>query len=355
MGSCTSSPAVAAPPQTTSVVTVTKTETTPVKIEEPVKPVVVPVADIPTPAPVTPAPVPVVEIPTPAPVAPAAVPVEDLVADEQVREVTPTPLADKFISPVSTLLIGDEVPRIEPTAFFGAPGAVQSFPDTNAPPSSPHPQEVIAEAPVVVAAAAAVPTVVAAPEPAIVEAPVAEVPKVEAPIVVVPEIKTPVIETPAVEVPTVEVPKVEVPKVEVPTVEVPAVEVPAVEVPSVAVLAAVEVPAVGVPAVVAPAVEEPKVEVPEVKATPDPAVVLDKLRAALKARGAEGIKGVSRHFAILDDDISGTLSPAEFAEEIRMNNLDLTPEESDALFKHLDVDGSGSVSYFEYVKAIRGV
>jgi hypothetical protein len=48
-----------------------------------------------------------------------------------------------------------------------------------------------------------------------------------------------------------------------------------------------------------------------------PQVILGKLRAELKSRGASGIVGLGRKFRIMDDDGSKSLNMAEFKKAMR--------------------------------------
>jgi len=82
--------------------------------------------------------------------------------------------------------------------------------------------------------------------------------------------------------------------------------------------------------------------------------VLEKLRASLKRRGAEGIRGLGRHFKIVDRDRSGSLDPSEFAHACRINNLGLSEPEQRVLMRAFDQDGNGTVQYEEFLRGVRG-
>jgi len=82
--------------------------------------------------------------------------------------------------------------------------------------------------------------------------------------------------------------------------------------------------------------------------------VLTKLRASLKKRGAEGIRGLSRHFKIVDRDKSGSIDADEFANLCRINNLGLSASDQAVLMRGFDSDGSGTVDYEEFLKGVRG-
>lgn len=82
--------------------------------------------------------------------------------------------------------------------------------------------------------------------------------------------------------------------------------------------------------------------------------VLEKMRTSLKRRGAEGIRGLARHFKICDTNKNGTLDQEEFQKCIRLNNLGLSSEETLLLMRHFDRDNSGDVGYEEFLRAVRG-
>jgi len=82
--------------------------------------------------------------------------------------------------------------------------------------------------------------------------------------------------------------------------------------------------------------------------------VLEKLRTSLKRRGAEGIRGLGRHFKIVDRDRSGSLDADEFAHACRINNLGLSDSEQRVLMRAFDQDGNGTVQYEEFLRGVRG-
>jgi Ca2+-binding EF-hand superfamily protein len=86
----------------------------------------------------------------------------------------------------------------------------------------------------------------------------------------------------------------------------------------------------------------------------DPAVLMDIYREALKSHGAKGIFGLQRKFKIMDDDGSRALSPDEFSKALGEAALSWTPEQHRALFAHFDRDGSGGISFEEFLGAVRG-
>eukprot|EP01031_Cornospumella_fuschlensis_P036535 gene36535-44323_t len=82
-------------------------------------------------------------------------------------------------------------------------------------------------------------------------------------------------------------------------------------------------------------------------------VLLDKLKAEMKNRGANGFIGLQRKFKIADDDNDKTLSLAEFKKAMKETNMSLSDAELRMLFDHFDVDGSGTISYDEFIQGFR--
>eukprot|EP00966_Prymnesium_polylepis_P241292 5580148-Prymnesium_polylepis.1 len=82
--------------------------------------------------------------------------------------------------------------------------------------------------------------------------------------------------------------------------------------------------------------------------------ILDRLRASLKKRGAEGIRGLAKHFKICDTQPQdGTLNRDEFQKCMNINKMPLNADETDALFSVFDRDGGGGISYEEFLQALR--
>ena len=82
--------------------------------------------------------------------------------------------------------------------------------------------------------------------------------------------------------------------------------------------------------------------------------VMDKFRERILERGGKGILGLARQFKIFDDNRSGTLDLPELTKAIKDFKVDLTNNEIKILFNLVDVDGSGEVSYDEFLRQIRG-
>lgn len=84
--------------------------------------------------------------------------------------------------------------------------------------------------------------------------------------------------------------------------------------------------------------------------TTDP---IEKLRLKCLARGASGIKGIGRIFRIMDDDGSKSLDLAEFKKGIRDYGLVIDDAEAKAMFTEFDKDGSGTISFEEFLQKLR--
>lgn len=80
---------------------------------------------------------------------------------------------------------------------------------------------------------------------------------------------------------------------------------------------------------------------------------IEKLRTQCLKRGAHGIKGLGRAFRILDDNRDKKLDLTELTEGLQECGLELSPEEITKIFNEIDRDGSGSIHFDEFLRAIR--
>ena len=85
--------------------------------------------------------------------------------------------------------------------------------------------------------------------------------------------------------------------------------------------------------------------------------VLSKLRVSLRKRtagGDGGVRGLARHFRIVDRNGNGALDPSEFFKVCALNRLPLSDDDVRLLFAHFDSDRSGEVAYDEFLRAVCG-
>jgi calcyphosin len=83
-------------------------------------------------------------------------------------------------------------------------------------------------------------------------------------------------------------------------------------------------------------------------------MLIERFRKALKARGGHGTIGLGRQFRIADDDNSGYLNYEEFSTAARDFGVDLDPQDMQNLFKSIDLDLSGEISYDEFLRVVVG-
>lgn len=80
---------------------------------------------------------------------------------------------------------------------------------------------------------------------------------------------------------------------------------------------------------------------------------VEKLRNQCLARGANGIKGLSRTFRIFDDDGNRQLDMSEFKKGLHDYGAEVDKNEVLEMFEAFDKDGSGSIDFDEFLKALR--
>ena len=81
--------------------------------------------------------------------------------------------------------------------------------------------------------------------------------------------------------------------------------------------------------------------------------VLVKFREQCMKRGAASIKGIARLWAEMDDDRSRSITKEEFQRGILNHNIQVSSEDIDKLFQLFDDDGSGNLSYEEFLIDLR--
>lgn len=85
-----------------------------------------------------------------------------------------------------------------------------------------------------------------------------------------------------------------------------------------------------------------------------PEQLAESLKNKLASRGSRGIIGLARQFKIMDDDNSKTLNKAEFNKAMSDFGLGFTNAQMSTLFDYFDVDSNGTISYDEFIRAVRG-
>uniref|UniRef100_A0A7S3FU10 EF-hand domain-containing protein n=1 Tax=Strombidium rassoulzadegani TaxID=1082188 RepID=A0A7S3FU10_9SPIT len=82
--------------------------------------------------------------------------------------------------------------------------------------------------------------------------------------------------------------------------------------------------------------------------------VITHLRTKIAARGARGLMGLSRKFKIADDNNSKTLDAYEFKKAMHDFRIGLSDKQVTVAFNIFDRDGSGEISYDEFLRSVRG-
>jgi len=82
--------------------------------------------------------------------------------------------------------------------------------------------------------------------------------------------------------------------------------------------------------------------------------LVDRVRAALRARGTYGIRALGKAFRILDDRRDGKLDREDLKWGLFDFGVRLTDEEFEMLLDAVDTSGDGLVSYDEFLLAVRG-
>lgn len=102
----------------------------------------------------------------------------------------------------------------------------------------------------------------------------------------------------------------------------------------------------------AEAAERPKQAV--VAANANEEQLLTNLRERLAKRGTRGISSIGRKFKIADDNRSQTLDKAEFVKAMNDFRIGMNDRQCGQVFNLFDRDGSGEISYDEFLRIVRG-
>jgi calcyphosin len=81
---------------------------------------------------------------------------------------------------------------------------------------------------------------------------------------------------------------------------------------------------------------------------------MEHIRKTIAARGARGLSGIQRKFKIADDNGNKQLDREEFKKAMHDFRIGLTPNQVTQAFGMFDRDGSGEISYDEFLRSVRG-
>jgi len=82
--------------------------------------------------------------------------------------------------------------------------------------------------------------------------------------------------------------------------------------------------------------------------------LINEVKAKILDRSSGGIKGISRIFKAMDDNGNRQLDIEDFRWGFIDYGFNLTQEEAQHLLQHFDRDGNGTVSYDEFLLALKG-
>ena len=80
---------------------------------------------------------------------------------------------------------------------------------------------------------------------------------------------------------------------------------------------------------------------------------MQEIKDKLKSRGAMMIRGIGRVFRILDDNRNRQIDANELMWGLKDFDIHLNEEQVKSLIKAFDRDGSGTVNFDEFLRALR--
>ena len=81
--------------------------------------------------------------------------------------------------------------------------------------------------------------------------------------------------------------------------------------------------------------------------------LITEVKAKILQRSSGGIKGIARIFKAMDDNGNRQLDLEDFRWGFIDYGFNLTVEEAQQLLTHFDRDGNGTVSYDEFLRALK--
>jgi len=82
--------------------------------------------------------------------------------------------------------------------------------------------------------------------------------------------------------------------------------------------------------------------------------LIREVKAKILERSSSGIKGISRIFRAMDDNGNGQLDVDDFRWGFIDYGFNLSKEDAQQLLDHFDRDKNGTVSFNEFLRAIKG-
>jgi Ca2+-binding EF-hand superfamily protein len=82
--------------------------------------------------------------------------------------------------------------------------------------------------------------------------------------------------------------------------------------------------------------------------------LINDIKEKIKARGTLGIRGLARMFKILDNNGNRQIDLEEFYWGIKELGIGLSEAEASSVLAAFDRDGSGTVNFDEFLRALRG-
>jgi Ca2+-binding EF-hand superfamily protein len=86
----------------------------------------------------------------------------------------------------------------------------------------------------------------------------------------------------------------------------------------------------------------------------DAEALMERVRLAINERGAYGLRGLARAFAVIDDAGDGALDREDFKWGLYDYGVRLADEEFELVMDYFDRDGNGVISFNEFLSAVRG-